>query len=516
LITVINVANLLVARGIARQREMAIRLSVGAGKAAVTRQLLIESLVLALAGGCLGVAIAYVGTPFLLHFLSFNLSQGSLSARPDWPVMLFAGVVTLAAGLGFGLLPAWHSARMDIASALKAENSLGHTGQSVWLRRSLVVGQIALSLVLLTTAMLFTRSLQNLKHINVGFNTAHLVKFEINPLQAGYSQQRIKNFGEQLRQSLAALPGIESASLATVPVLEDDDEGGDVTVEQANNYGPYLRNSVSPGYFSTMQIPLIAGREFGPSDSLPSSKVAVVNEAFVRRFLSNRNPLGMRFGFGNGHVPLDYTIVGVAGDSQHDSIRSPIAPFVYLPYLTNDQLSSLTFYIRTRSNEAVIPEIRQLVRRLDANLPVNGLSSLTAIIDESLFVERSLGLLSVAFALLATLLAVVGLYGVMSYSVRRRYRELAIRMAVGATPRRILAMVLRESAFLGIAGIICAIPCVLGTARYIRSSLYGVAPNDPAVWFAAGTLLFAVALLAGFVPAWHAARIDPNAALRNE
>ncbi len=207
LVTVVNVANLLVARGVARQREMAIRLSVGAGKAILARQLMIESLVLALLGGSLGVLVAYGSTPLLLHLLSFDLSAASISAHPDWHVLLFAAAVTLVAGLAFGLLPAWQSVRTDLTSSLKAESSLGHTGHSVWLRRGLVVGQVALSLVLVTAAILFSRSLQNLKNINVGFDAAHLVKFQVNPLQAGYSQQRIKSFGEELRQMLTTLPG---------------------------------------------------------------------------------------------------------------------------------------------------------------------------------------------------------------------------------------------------------------------------------------------------------------------
>jgi predicted permease len=524
LITVVNVANLLVARGVARQREMAIRLSVGAGKAILTRQLMIESLVLALLGGCLGVAVAYGCTPLLLRLLSFNLSAASISAHPDWHVMLFAAAVTLVAGLAFGLLPAWQSVHTDVASALKAESSFGHTGHSVWLRRGLVVGQVALSLILVTAAILFTRSLRNLKNINVGFNTAHLVKFGVNPLQAGYSQQRIKSFGEELRQKLTALPGVESASVATIPVLEDSDHGGSLTVEGASSQSSqedtgnfFLRNLVSPDYFSTMQIPVIAGRQFRESDCLPTSKVVIVNETLVKRFLAGKNPLGMHVGFGSANVQLDQTIIGVAADSKHNTIRSKISPFVYLPYLADDHLSELTFYVRVRSTEqTAVPGIRNLVHRLDANLPVNELSSMTEIMDQSLFVQRSLGFLSIGFASLATLLAIVGLYGVMSYSVTRRYRELGIRMAIGASPERVLGMVLRESVFLGIAGVLCAVPCVLGTATYIRSALYGVQPNDPAGWFTAAALLLAVAVLAGFVPAWNAARIDPHTALRSE
>jgi putative ABC transport system permease protein len=382
-----------------------------------------------------------------------------------------------------------------------------------------------LSLILVTAAILFTRSLQNLQDINVGFDTAHLLKFRVTPLQAGYSQPRIKSFGEDLRQRLAALPGVESAAIATVPVLDDSDEGGNVTVEgapvkssQEQTFNDYLRNLISPGYFTTMRIPLHAGRQFRPSDSSPDSNVAIVNETFVKRFMPGKNPLGMHFGRGTGNnVKLDQTIIGVVADSKHNTIRSPITPFIYFPYLAEQHLSSLTFYVRVRSNEqTVMPEIRALVHSIDPNLPINEFSPLTDVINESLFVERGLGFLSVGFALLATLLAIVGLYGVMSYSVTRRYRELGIRMAIGASPSSVLRMVLRESAYLGIAGIVCAIPCVLATAGTIRSSLYGVQPNDPTSWMAAAALLIAVALIAGFVPAWSAARIDPHTALRSE
>jgi predicted permease len=522
LITTANVANLLVARGVARQREMAIRLSVGAGKATLARQLLIESLLLAMLGGCLGIAIAYAGTPALLHALSFDLSSASISARPDGYVMLLAAAVTLAVGLIFGLLPAWQSARTDVASALKTEGSFGHTGHAGWLRRVLVVAQVALSLVLVTSAILFTCSLRNLKNINVGFKTAQLVKFEIDPSQAGYSQPRIKAFGEELRRKLASLPGVESAAAVTIPLLENDDGGGEVTVEgappQRHGNSGFRQNLVSPGFFSTMQIPLLAGRQFTATDSLPTTKVAIVNETFVKHFLPGRNPLGVHFGFGAGDaVKMTETIVGVVADSEHTTIRSKIQSFVYMPYLADSQLSSLTFYVRTRASEkAVALATRNLVRQMAPDLPVNRLSSMTEIIDQSLFVERSLGYLSIGFAALATLLAIVGLYGVMSYSVTSRYRELGIRMAIGATPEVVLTMVLRESAYLGIAGALCGIPFVLGSASYIGSSLYGVQPQNPLIWGISVAALIAVALFAGFVPAWHAAHIDPHTALRAE
>jgi putative ABC transport system permease protein len=518
LITIVNVANLLVARGVARRREMAIRLSVGAGKATLARQLLVESLLLALLGGFLGVAIAYSATPALLHALSSDLSSASISARPDWPVLLFSAAVTLTAGFIFGLLPAWQSARTDVAAALKTEGSFGHTGHA-WLRRVLVVGQVALSLVLVTSAILFTRSLQNLRHINVGFKTAQLVKFELDPSQAGYSQTRIKAFGEELRQKLESLPGVESAAVATMPLLENTDGGSDVTVEGSHHKpedSNFRGNSVSPEFFSTLQIPLLAGRQFTAADALPNAHVAIVNETFVKHFLAGRNPLGLRFGFGDGdQVKMTETIVGVAADSEHTALRAEIQPFIYSPYLGSSDLSSLSVYVRVRGSEkAAATSIRSLLHRMDHDLPVNQLSSMTEVVDGSLFVERSLGYLSIGFAALATLLAVVGLYGVMSYSVTSRYRELGIRMAIGATPELVLRMVLRDAAYLGIAGAVCGIPVMLATAGYIRSSLYGVESQNPLVWAAAIAVLMAVALFAGFVPAWQAAHIDPHTALR--
>lgn len=524
LITIVNVANLLVARGVARQREMAIRVSVGAGKTALMRQLMIESLALSLLGGALGVAFAYAATPVLLRLLGLHLSQGSISAHPDWRVLLFSAATTVVAGVAFGLLPAWQSARTDVVTAIKGESGHSHTGRSLLLRRGLIVGQVALSLILVSAGILFTRSLRNLRNIDVGFNTAHLLTFEVNPLQAGYSQQRIRSFGEELRHSVKAVPGVTSAVIATVPVLMDSDEGGGIAVEgeppaafrdESRNHA--LRNHVSAGFFSGVQIPVIAGREFNDSDCVPGSKSVVVNQTFVRRLLPERNPIGVHLGFGSGQASLDRTIVGVVADSKHSSIRSPVAPFIYLPYVADERLSSLTFYVRVHSDEqTVMPEIRTLVHRIDPSLPVNQLSSLAQIIDESLFVERSLGYLSVAFAILATLLVIVGLYGVMRYSVTRRVRELGIRMALGASPEKVIAMVLRESALLGVAGIACAVPFVIATASYLRSSLYGVRADDPVAWLSAATLLIAVALAAGFGPAWGASRIDPYAALKTD
>lgn len=389
------------------------------------------------------------------------------------------------------------------------------------MRQVLVAGQIGFSLLLLTAAMLFTRSLQNLEHIDPGFRINRLVTFKVDPAEAGYSQSRIKSFGPQLQKALIAIPGVQSAAIATLPLLEDTDAGSNITVPgyraPTHDDEEVRLNNVSAGFFSTMQIPLLAGRPIEESDSLPTSKVVVVNETFAKHFFAGRNPLGAHFGFGGGNVKIDWTIVGVVADSEHSTLRSKIVPFVYMPYLVDAKLSSLTFYVRARGDErAIMPATRDEVKRYDANLPVYDLKTMTGIVNSSLFAERGLGLLSTGFALLATLLAIVGLYGVMAYSVTRRQREFGIRIAIGASPKSILGMILWESVLVGVVGLLCALPLVYAAAGFVHSSLYGVQPTDPVIVGIAAAALLLVAVIAGLKPAAHAARVDPQAALRTE
>jgi predicted permease len=521
-ITVVNLANLLIARGVARQREMAIRLSVGAGRRVLIRQLLVESLMLAIAGGGFGFALAYAGTPLLLRLLKMDLSDSGLTAHPDWQVFAFAAAVSIVTGLAFGLLPALQSTRAELASVLKTESGASQTGHSIWLRRVLVIGQIALSLVLVVASILFTLSLHNLMNIDPGFQTDHLITFRINPAEAGYSQQRIGQLGEQIRAALDVTPGVARASVATSPVLENDDWGSDITIEghppaREGEDTDVMRNAVGANYFATMRIPILRGRGIEARDIAQAPKIVVVNETFCRRFLSRQNPLGLHIAFGSNQKQLDWTIVGVVADTQHSGLRSPIQPFMYEPYLMNEKLTALTFYARTNTNEAaVMGQVRGIVRRFDPTLPVYNVSSMTEVINESLLAERSLGLLSLAFGILATLLSIVGLYGVMSYSVARRYREIGIRMALGARPGLVMRMVLSESALLGLVGVVCALPVIFAAGGLIRSELYGIAPGDPWVCLASAALLLAVTLFAGFLPALSAARIDPQTALRSE
>ena len=522
LIAIVNVANLMIARTIAREREMAVRLSVGAGRPALVRQLLVESLAIAVTGGVLGILLAFAGTFALTRFLSSSLSEASAEGRVDWHVLVFTVALSILAGIAFGLLPAWQSARTDVAGALRTDGSLGHTSGRLWLRRVLAAGQLGFSLLLLTAAILFTRSLQNLQRVNVGFRTDHLVTFKVDPAEAGYSQSRIKSFAPQVQKALMAIPGVQSAGIATLAVLENNDASSNTTVEgyrpRVHADAEVMTNNVSARYFATMQIPLLAGRAIEDSDSLPTSKVAVVNETYVKHFFAGRNPLGAHFGFGEGNrVKLDWTIVGVVADSEHSNLRAGIYPFVYLPYLVDAKLSGLTFYVRTQGDErAIMPVVRRTVRRFDASLPVFDMKTMSSIINESLFAERGLGVLSAGFATLATLLAIIGLYGVMSYSVTRRQREFGIRIAIGAAPASILKMVLREALLVGVLGLVCTLPLVFASAKLVRSLLYGVQPNDPLIVGAAAVLLLVVSVIAGLRPAFHAARTDPMTALRTE
>jgi predicted permease len=522
LIAIVNVANLMIARAAAREREMAVRLSVGAGRTALIRQLLIESLTVAFTGGLVGVTLAIMGTPVLTRLFSSNLSEASAKGQADWTVLAFTAALSVFSGIAFGLLPAWQSARTEVAGALKADGSLGHTGGRLWLRRALVAGQIGFSLLLVTAAILFTRSLQNLEHINLGFRTDHLVTFKVDPAEAGYSQARTKSFGPQLQKALISIPGVQNAAIATLALLENNNAGSNTTVE---GYRPRVHadaevrtNGVSARFFTTMQIPLLAGRAIDDADSLPTSKVAVVNETYAKHFFRGRNPLGAHFAFGEGNkVKLEWTIVGVVADSEHSTLRSEIQPFVYLPYLVDAKLSGLTFYVRTRGDDrTIMPAIRRTVKHYDANLPIFDLKTMSSVINESLFAERGLGLLSVGFAGLATLLAIVGLYGVMAYSVARRQREFGIRIAIGASPASMLGLVVREAVLVGLAGIACALPLIFASAGLVRSLLYGVQPNDSGIVAVAAGLLLLVAVIAGLRPAAHAARIDPQVALRTE
>ncbi len=519
LIACANVANLLLARAASREREIAVRLALGARRGHIVRQLLVESLLLAVLGGATGLVLsAWVGEA-LLRALPFEQAGRSLSGAPDGRVLLFTLAVSLATGLVFGLVPAWQATRPQLTSALKEESGVVSASSHVRFRKGLVVAQVALSLLLLIGAGLFARSLYNLRALDPGFAAERLLTLAVDPSLKGYKPEPMHRFFRELQERFGAIPTVTAASFAAEPIMADSrnirttnvlgyptKEGEDTNLEV---------NQVGPGYFATMQIPMLAGREFDPRDVLGAPRVAVVNETMARYFFGKESPIGHRLGFGRGD--RDYEIVGVMKDGKSYSLRDKPQRFVYTSYLQDDNPSAATFYVRTAGRpDAVSAALRSVVREVDAALPVFRMRTMEAQVDDSLFFDRMVAALSAAFGLLATLLAAVGLYGVMSYTVLRRTREIGIRMALGAERGRVLWLVLREVAILASLGVCLGLPSALGLSRLIESQLFGLSPTDPLTLGLATAVLFSVALLAGYLPASRATRVDPMTALRYE
>jgi predicted permease len=523
LIACANVANLLMARGAARQREIAIRMAVGAGRWRLVRQFLVESLTLSVIGGAFGLLVASWTIGALVAAIPESAGAVGLSASLDLRLLMFAIALSVLTGLLFGLLPAVKATRLNLESTLREQGSSVSGGLSqVRFRKGLVVSQVVLTTVLLVGAGLFARSLNNLKQLDLGLRPDHLVAFSIAPELNGYSPQRTIALFDQLHQNLAALPGVEAVSESVIAAFTDSNSGANITVEgyQAGEEEDMTtgQNWIGPGYFSTMGIPLLEGREFGPSDTSASPKVAIINEAMAQRFFANRSPIGARFAFGAGdRIRPDIEIVGIVKDSKHASVRSKVEPFVCLPYSQFKTLGNITFYVKTKQEMgAVAGSLRREMQRLDGNLPVFDLKTVERQIDESLFADRFLTFLSMCFALLAALLASLGLYGVMAYTVTRRTREIGIRMALGASRGIVSWLILREVVVLAVVGLVVGLPAAYALGRLTESLLFGVKASDPLVFVAAGVLLTAATLLGGYIPARKAAGIDPLVALRYE
>ncbi len=522
LIACANVANLLIARATARQKEIAVRIALGAGRARIVSQLLVESVILALSGGCLGLALAVWIDRTLIGFLPVGTVPVAISPTPDWRILAFNVGISLVTGVIFGLVPALQSTRPDLAPTLKDQVGAIAGGSAVGVRKALVAAQVTLSLLLLIGAGLFIRSLGNLKDLDPGFRTKNLLTFAVDPMLNGYTKERSLQFYRQLKQTLDNLPGIESSTLAVVPVLENNEWDNSVTVEgYAAKPGEWVDphfNYISPDYFKTLDVAVLLGRDFRPTDTTGSPPVAIVNEKFARQYFNGGNALGRHLGMGGdpGTKP-DIEIIGIVRDSKYESMRDEMPLEVFVPYDQMKFVNGMTAYLRTtRDPEQAFSMVRQTVTGLDSNLPLYRLKTLEKQLDNSLVTERLVASLSSAFGLLATLLAAIGLYGVMAYTVARRTREIGIRMALGAARGDVVWLVMKEVLILVAIGIGIGLPLAWGLTGLVKAQLYGITPNDPWSLAFATAGIALVALTAGYIPARRATRVDPMRALRWE
>jgi predicted permease len=535
LIACSNVAGLMVARAAARQKEMALRLALGAGRARIVRQLLTESVMLAAIGGTLGILFAIWGAHAIVSFVSSNQPRPlGFATGVDMRVLGFTIAVSLFTGILFGVAPALRGARVDLTPALKegfgVSTSLSHGGGRWFsIGNALVVTQVALAIVVLVGAGLLVRTLQNLRSIDVGFDSRNLVIFGINPSLAGYKDAQIDSFYRDLQGRLAETPGVRSASYSMLPLLS----GGLMvtgfhwpgTPQDRESESDML--SVGPDFFSTMQIPFLAGRGFNSSDyelaaADPSHKASVaepviVDQAFVAKYLGRENPLGKLFGESAAKedepASAGYEIVGVVRDTKYNDLRREINPTMYVP----QSGMGASFEVRTAGDpQALVSAIRRVVADVNPNLPLRDVTTESQQIDRLLFQERLIARLSAFFGLLALALACIGLYGLLSYEVARRTREIGIRMALGAQVGDVLRLVVRQGFALALFGAAVGIGVALGVTRYLASMLYEVRANDPLTIAAVSVLLALVALAACYIPARRATHVDPIVALRHE
>ena len=536
LIACANLANLLLVRATNRQKEIAVRLAMGARRTRIVAQLLVEALLLSALGGVAGLGVAYWGDRALKAlYLPADSGGLNLATSPDLRILLFAFGVTLLSGLFFGLIPALQTTKPDIARTLKDETGSVVGGRHGRLRKALVVAQVALSLLLLIGAGLFLRSLGNLSTLGPGFPAERLIGFEIDPSLAGYNTSRTKAYYQQLTESLKTIPGVTSVGVAAMRILEDNEWDSGMTVEgftpaTPDGHPEPFMNQIGPGYFATLGVPIVAGRDFTLQDSGEvqtrpgtepdswESTTAIINETFARKYFAGQNPIGHHIGFGTDpgtKTPME--VIGVIKDIKYTNLRDEIPEQAFIPYLGSHYVTGMTVYLRTTAEPSqVMPVVRAKVRDLDASVPIAHMRTEEAQITKSLTTERMIASLSSVFGLLATLLATLGLYGVMAYAVAQRRREIGIRMALGADAGMVIWLVMRDVILLVAGGIVIGVPAAMALMRAVQSQLFGVTAADPMTLALSTAGLALIACAAGFLPAHRASRLDPMVALRYE
>jgi predicted permease len=521
LIACANIANLLLVRGAGRAAEMAVRLSIGANRRQLITQLLTESIMLAAFGAVAGLLVAKWTLDAIASIVPEDgVAMFAFTLSPT--MLLFAAAAAIVTGIAFGLFPALHSTRPDLASTLK--NQAGQPGGAKAARRfrtTLATVQIAMSMALLVPAGLFAKSLFNISRVDLGLKTDHMLLFSLAPELNSYNTERTRQLFERIEDEFGSTPGVNSIVVAMVPVLAGDNWGNSLVVE-GFEAGPDTNtnasfNGIGPGYFRTMGIPLMAGREFTRADAAGAPKVGIVNQAFAKKFNLGDNPVGKRFGLGGPNAKPDIEIVGIVQDAKYSDVKREVPAQYFLPYRQEERLGFGYFYIRTSTPpEQMLSTVPAIMRKLDSTLPVGDVKTMETQIRENVTQDRIISLLSLAFALLATVLAAIGLYGVLAYTVAQRTREFGLRMALGADGSAVRGLVMKQVARMAIVGGVIGLIVAVAVGRLAQSILFELQGHDPMVLTLATIALGVVAMAAGFLPALRASKIDPMNALRYE
>jgi predicted permease len=515
-----NLANLLLAREGNRQREMCVRLALGASRGRVLRQVLTESLMLSLAGGAAGLMIGYLGRNAIPKMLSTEFAPIH-TVRFDWRIFAFAVAASVLTGLLFGIGPAWQATRAQVSSGLKDNAQTATKRRHNYAGKTIVMVQVALSMLLLVGAGLFVRTLANLDKSHLGFRPENILLFDLQPPRSRYKAAQSNALYHQIAERLRAVPGVDSVSLSLVSLISGGMNEADFIPEERSGEKSESHiadfNFVGDQFFKTLGIPMIAGRSFEETDTASSTPVAVINEALAKKYYPHTNPIGRRFKMDAKSAEY-IQIVGICGNTKFDSLRNAAGPTYYTPYRQNkDGFFAMTFEVHTRMPVAsILPQVRGVVGGIDRDLPLIHVRTQMEQIRESTRQDRMFVDLTSGFGVLALVLACIGIYGILAYTVSRRTNEIGIRMALGAQPQRILRMVVREAWWLTFAGVVVGLGAALAMGRLVASMLYGLQPYDPVTLGAAALLLAAVAIAASWIPARRAAGVDPMRALRHE
>ncbi len=520
LLACVNLANLLLARSTSRQREMSTRIALGASRQGILRQVLIESLLLSSLGGGMGLLFGYLVRNLISSIFDSAPGLDQVHVDFDWTVVLFTMGISLAAGLLFGLAPAWQAAQSSVNAGLRDSGMVIANRRRLLLDKGLVIGQIALSAILLVAAGLFAHTLLNLNRIPLGFQADHILLFRLNPPRTRYSDSQMIALYQKLEERLAAMPGVRSATMSDIAIIGDGHSGSTFHISDRPREKNAVRvqtNGVGVDFFQTMGIPILRGRGFNDGDTASSPKVAVVNAALARKFFPHQSPIGQTFEADAEDVQGPIEIVGIAADTRYADMRSAIPPTFYVPYRQRLHASRIVIELRTAATPgSVLPEVRAAVDSLDKDLPLIDVRTMKQQVRSTFADEQALAQLTGCFGILALALACIGIYGIMAYTVTARSAEIGLRIALGATMTQVVGRILREALWLAGLGIVIGLAVALWLTRFIAAMLYGLGVADPLTLGATALLLTSVSLLAAFAPARRAAHIDPVRALRQD